>query len=93
MLNYSRLASDLGVPRTTVAEYVAILETVYLIRLLPAWSTNVTTRAVAMPKAIFVDGGFAAYLTKGMPADTRAGGLVESFALGEIARRGDRPGG
>jgi predicted AAA+ superfamily ATPase len=87
LLNYSRLADDLGVPRTTVTEYVAILETVYLIRLLPAWSSSATVRAVAMPKAIFVDSGFAAYLTTGMPADARTGGLVESFALGEIARQ------
>lgn len=87
LLNRSRLADDLGVPRTTIAQYVAILETVYLIRLVPAWSTSATARAVAMPKLVFVDSGFAAYLTKGLPADTWTGSLVENFALGEIARQ------
>lgn len=87
LLNQSRLAAELGVPRTTVAEYVTILETIYLIRLLPAWSANATTRAVAAPKAAFIDSGLAAYLTAGTGGDAQVGGLVETFALGEIARQ------
>ncbi|MEV5833915.1 ATP-binding protein [Nocardia sp. NPDC052112] len=87
LLNYSRLSSDLGVPITTVREYVAILETIYLIRQIPAWSANATARAVATPKLIFNDSGLASYLTTGVLNDTTTGGLLETFVVGELARQ------
>ncbi|MGP3921387.1 ATP-binding protein [Nonomuraea sp. 10N515B] len=87
LLNISRLASELGVPNPTVRRYVDILETIFLIRSIPAWSSNATTRAVATPKAIFVDSGLAAYLTDGNVSDSRIGGLLENFVLSEIAKQ------
>ncbi|GIH78442.1 ATP-binding protein [Planobispora longispora] len=86
LLNVNRLASELGVSRPTVQRYVEILETVYLIRLIPAWSANTTTRAVATPKVTFVDAGLAAYLM-GPLTDLSVGGLMENFVLAEIARQ------
>lgn len=52
-----------------------------------AWSTNLTTRAVATPKVIFVDTGLANHLTRGAKADAPLGGLLENFVLSEIARQ------
>lgn len=87
LLNYSRLASDLGVPVTTLRDYVALLEVIYLIRLVPAWSSNATTRAVATPKLVFTDSGLAAHLLTGVNNDVATGGLIETFVLAELTRQ------
>jgi uncharacterized protein len=87
LLSVNRLAGELGITAPTVRSYIEILETVYLIRRIPAWSTNATTRAVATAKVIFIDSGLAASLTAGVTADGPVGGLVENFVLGEIARQ------
>jgi predicted AAA+ superfamily ATPase len=87
LLNISRLASELTVTAPTVRHYIEILETIYLIKLVPGWSANLTTRAVATAKVIFVDSGLAAYLSTGAVADAHVGGLLENFVLGELARQ------
>ncbi|MFD0820730.1 ATP-binding protein [Micromonospora zhanjiangensis] len=86
LLNLSRLASEMSVSAPTVRSYVNILETVFLVRSIPAWSANVTTRAVATPKLVFVDSGLAHSLT-GSLSDGPVGGLLENFVLSELARQ------
>ncbi|MFD5826717.1 ATP-binding protein [Lentzea sp. NPDC060358] len=81
LLSFNRLANDIGIAAHTVKRYVEILETIYLVRTVPAWSGNRTTRAVATPKVFFVDSGLAAHLG----ADE--GALLENFVLGELARQ------
>ncbi|WP_233611299.1 ATP-binding protein [Amycolatopsis sp. WAC 01376] len=87
LLNYSRLSSDLALPASTVRDYVGLLELIYLIRLIPAWSANATTRAVATPKLVFNDVGLAGHLVSGVNNDATTGGLVETFVIGELARQ------
>jgi uncharacterized protein len=87
LLNANRIAGQLGLTAPTVRRYIEILETIYLVRLIPAWSANTTTRAVATPKLIFTDTGLANYLTTGVAADAPIGGLIENFALSELARQ------
>lgn len=87
LLNVNRLASELSITAPTVRNYLRILETIYLVRLIPAWSANSTTRAVATPKVVFVDSGLAGYLTAGAVSDAPRGGLLENFVLGELARQ------
>jgi uncharacterized protein len=87
LLNVNRLAGELSVSAPTVRGYIDILETVYLLRLIPAWSANVTKRAIATPKVIFVDSGLASYLTAGAVSDASLGGRLENFVLGELARQ------
>ncbi|WP_188191537.1 ATP-binding protein [Nonomuraea sp. SYSU D8015] len=87
LLNINRLASELGLPNPTVRRYVDILEIIFLVRFIPGWSSNATTRAVATPKVIFVDPGLAAYLTDGDVSDSRVGGLLENFVLSEITKQ------
>ncbi|MGH3830566.1 MAG: ATP-binding protein [Pseudonocardiaceae bacterium] len=86
LLNASRLANDLRISAPTVRNYLDILETIYLVRLIPSWSANATTRAIATPKLIFVDSGMAAHLTPGAPEHS-AGGLLENFVLAELSRQ------
>jgi predicted AAA+ superfamily ATPase len=87
LLNTRRLASELTISAPTTRTYLEILETIFLVRLVPAWSANATRRAIATPKLIFVDTGLAAYLTTGAVGDVQAGGLLENFVLGELARQ------
>lgn len=87
LLNVARLAGELSVSAPTVRRYLDILETIYLVKLVPAWSANATTRAVATPKVIFVDTGLVSHLTAGVKTDGAVGGLIENFVLGEIARQ------
>jgi len=92
-LNVSRLASDAGLPRTTLTGYLPLLESVYLMFRLPAWSRNLTSKRVKQAKLHFTDSGLAAHLVGALPEALArphahmAGALLESFAASEIARQ------
>ena len=82
----------LNVPATTVKRYIDLLEALYLVRRIPAWSSILTQRAVATPKMIFVDSGLAGHLAgmsvrRALGATALVGPLVENFVLGELARQ------
>ncbi|WP_306358630.1 MULTISPECIES: ATP-binding protein [unclassified Nocardia] len=86
------LGSELSMSRDTVARYLRLLEEVFLIKRIPAWSRNLTTRAVATAKVIMVDSGIAAHLCGADPRTLRAvngpfGPLLEGFVAAEIARQ------
>lgn len=87
LVNVNRLAGRLSISAPTIRSYIDILETVYLVRLVPAWSANPTNRAVATPKVTFVDSGLAHHLSAGATADLPVGGLLENFVLSELARQ------
>jgi predicted AAA+ superfamily ATPase len=87
LLNIRRLAGELAISAPTVQRYLDILETVFLVRTVPAWSANVTTRTVAAPKIIFTDPGIASFLSGGPVSDVAVGALLENFVLGELARQ------
>jgi predicted AAA+ superfamily ATPase len=70
LLNMSRLAGAIGVSVPTIRSWIRILETIYLIRIIPAWSANGTSRAIATPKIIFADTGLAGFLNSGATADS-----------------------
>lgn len=86
------LATVSGIPRTTLNRYLELLSTVFLIKQIPAWSTNHTQRAIGTPKLAFVDTGIAAHLlgqdaTRLGEPDGAAGPMTETFVLMELARQ------
>ncbi len=92
-LNIVKAASDLQLHRTTVSSYLDLLETVFLIRYLPAWSRNLTARVIRRPKLHLADTGLAAHLL-GVDQDGLAarvapsrGPLVETFIVNELAKQ------
>jgi uncharacterized protein len=92
-LNVVKAASDLQLHRTTVSSYLGLLETVFLIRYLPAWSRNLTARVIRRPKLHLADTGLAAHLL-GVDRDGLAarvaparGPLVETFIVNELAKQ------
>ncbi|WP_205547861.1 ATP-binding protein [Leucobacter sp. wl10] len=86
------LANALGLPQTTVARYLGLLEEVFLIKRIPAWSRNLSARATSTPKVALVDSGVAANLL-GQDAkslrhpESPLGGLLESFVTMELSRQ------
>jgi len=56
-LNLSKIGSSLGIDAKTVRRYIDLLEGLYLLRSLPAWSRNVGKRLVKAPKVYWRDTG------------------------------------
>lgn len=86
------IASDLGLPQTTVARYLGLLEEVFLIKRIPAWSRNLSARAVSTAKVAMVDSGIATNLLGQDEKSLRQpegplGGLLEGFVTMELARQ------
>ncbi|MGL5850766.1 MAG: ATP-binding protein, partial [Phycicoccus sp.] len=88
----ANLANSLTVPASTVKRYLDLLELLFVIHRIPAWSTNRTTRAVSTPKVVVADAGIAAHLAgitlrRARQMTTPVGPLIENFVLGELARQ------
>lgn len=85
-------ASGLG-SRTTTEDYLAYLQMSYLVRLLPAWSRNLTRKITRHPKVHLADTGLAAHISGKDPAalarptDPGRGPLVETFVHNELHRQ------
>ena len=85
-------AADLG-SRTTTEDYLAHLEMSYLVRLLPAWSRNLTRKITRHPKVHITDTGVGAHLlgktpeALARPTDPARGQLLESFVFNELHRQ------
>lgn len=57
MLNFAQIASDAGVPASTVREYYFLLEDTLVGFLLPAWTKSRRRKAIATAKFYFFDTG------------------------------------
>lgn len=90
----SRVGRDADVPETSVATYVDLLETLYLIHRVPAWTPNLTSRQARRPKMIVADSGLALHLA-GVDAEQLApltggpllGPALEGFVVAELLRQ------
>jgi predicted AAA+ superfamily ATPase len=86
------VASQSGIPRTTLVRYLELLTSVFLTKSVPAWSSSQTARAVAAPKLAFVDTGIACHLlgqdvNRLAEPGGAAGAMMENFVLMELARQ------
>jgi len=61
-LNYANIASDAGVPASTVRSYFSILEDTYIGFLLESWQESKRRKAVVTPKFYLFDTGVANFL-------------------------------
>lgn len=91
LVNWSGLGADARLDGKTVERYVRLLENLFLVRLLPAWSTNRTQRLVSTPKAQFLDAGLLASLLNLPTRDLRLdrsplGPVLEGFVFAEILK-------
>ncbi|MCC6144228.1 MAG: ATP-binding protein [Candidatus Hydrogenedentes bacterium] len=90
LLNYAELSRALRLPQSTLKRYMALLEMTFLIREVPAWSSNLGKRLVKSPKIMLCDTGLMAYLLDaGSPdeiPDQVVGALLENYVAMEITK-------
>jgi uncharacterized protein len=92
LINYADLSRSLGIPQTTLHRYLTLLEMTFLVRLLPAWSTNIGKRLTKSPKLLLADTGLLAWLLDAAPsrlaADrTQLGHMLENFVALELIKQ------
>jgi uncharacterized protein len=91
LVNWSSLGNDARLDGKTVEHYLRLLEQLYLVRRLPAWSGNQTQRLVSTPKLHFIDSGLLAS-TLGLNAAqvmldrSPLGPALETFVHGELLK-------
>lgn len=93
-LNVADVSNETGIPASSLNRLLDLLETLYLVQRIPAWSINFSKRAVSRPKASLLDTGLAARLinisARGAGPEAYgevAGHLLEGFVAGEIRRQ------
>ena len=101
LLNYSNLATALGVSVPTVKSWLSILDQSYITFLLPPYFRSVTRRLVKSPKLYFYDTGLLCHLL-GLrkPTELRDfymyGALFENYVVADARKQGlhvgERPG-
>lgn len=90
-LNFSRLAGEIGVTVKTIQSWISVLETSYIIFLLPSYHKNLGKRIVKRPKIYFYDTGIINYLTGVTSKDILekgplAGPVFENYIVSEIKK-------
>jgi uncharacterized protein len=92
LLNLSELSRSIAIPQTTLKRYMALLETTFLVRTLPAWSGNLGKRLVKAPKLLLSDTGLMSSLldlnrTRVAKDTNLLGPLLENFAVMELEKQ------
>ena len=91
-LNYTGLASDLGLSVKTIEAWVGILQASYIIYLLPPFYNNYGKRIIKAPKVYFYDVGLVSYLTgietqKQYANGPLAGHIFENYIVMEVLKK------
>lgn len=95
ILNLSDLGRVAGLAQSTVTRYLDVLEAVFLIRRVPAWSSNLGKRETRAPKVFITDPGLAGHLRdadletlrrpeRSLGAD---GPIIEGLVFAELLRQ------
>ncbi|WP_322769804.1 ATP-binding protein [Frankia sp. Cr1] len=96
VLNITSAATGTRLDHKTADSYIRLLEAVFLLYRLPAWSTTLIARSTASPKIHVLDSGVTARLLRLTPqklaarspaALTEFGHLLETFAVGELLKQ------
>lgn len=92
ILNLSSLASDCGISHNTARSWISILETAYIVTLLPPYYKNFNKRIVKSPKLHFIDTGLAAWILGIQSADQISshplrGPLFESYVVSQLLKK------
>ncbi len=93
LLSLTSLSDDVGVSRTTIRQWLTVLERSYIVFLLPPFARNIRKRLVKSPKLYFHDVGLASYLlgieSPGQVAThPLRGQLFENIVVSEAIKHG-----
>ena len=61
-VNYSSLASSLGISSVSVKNYIELLASTYMVEIIPPWFSNLGKRLVKTPKVYIADSGITSAL-------------------------------
>ncbi len=91
LLNAAQTGNQLSLNTRTLEKYITILERLFLLQRLPAWSRHEANRLVKTPKLHFLDAGLQAALTRLTPEllltqRTRWGATLETWVYGELRK-------
>lgn len=92
LFNLSDVGRDARLPHSTLTRYLVLLEALFLVHRLPAWSTNLGKRLVKSAKLHIGDSGLACHLIGADAARFKHdpslfGKIVESFVVGEFLKQ------
>jgi predicted AAA+ superfamily ATPase len=92
LVNYADIARSLSIPQTTLKRHITLMEMTFLIRLLPAWYTNIGKRLAKSPKLLLVDVGLLTHLLAvdavRLQSDrTLFGHVLETFVAMELCKQ------
>jgi len=90
-LNMNDIGNNLGVDNKTVRKWLSVLESSYIIYLLPPFHNNYNKRILKTPKLYFYDTGIAAYLLNIRSASDlknhfAKGPIFENFIINELMK-------
>jgi uncharacterized protein len=91
VVNYTNIANDAQVPRTTVYEYFEILKDTLIVHELPAWGASVTRKPLVSSKYYFFDIGVVGNLQgrQFTPGTPEFGECFETFLFHELRCHSD----
>lgn len=93
LLELASIGRAIEMKRDSVSRYLRLLEMMFLVRRVPAWSRNVGQRLIKAPKLWLPDSGLACELVGYNEERFRddetslAGALFENFVAGELAKQ------
>lgn len=91
VINISSLAGDVGISRSTLKEWLSVLEASFIIFRLPPWFDNAGKRSIKTPKLYFTEPGLAAWLLEietenQISRDPLLGNLFENMVVVEALK-------
>lgn len=91
ILDYTNIASDIGISADTVKLWIGILQKTDIVYLLQPYFNSHLNRAIKSPKIYFRDTGLACFLTSWLTSETLkngaiAGHMFETFVVNEIIK-------
>jgi uncharacterized protein len=90
--NASELGRSFGVADTTVRQWLDVLASTFMVRVLPPWTENLSKRQVKSPRVFVADSGILHSLLDvrdhvGLERHPKLGASWEGFAMAQVVRR------
>lgn len=91
LFNAAQTGAQLSLDVRTLEKYLTILERLFLVQRVPAWSRHEANRLIKTPKLHFLDAGLQATITRLSPdllftQRTRWGATLETWVYGELRK-------
>ncbi len=92
LMNSAEVSRTSGLSTSTLSRYLILLETIFLIHFLPAWSVNRGKRLVKSPKITLIDSALIGYLLgldlQDPTTDSKIlGSVLENFVVNELQKQ------